>query len=113
MIKQSRSKSASSGFAAIEALLLVVILAAVIGVGAYVLQQKKTVTKTLAAPTVSSATPQASTSGAASSVEQLTQQETQTEAGYDNSADSQAQQADTSTVSAANNVGGAYNENSL
>lgn len=113
MPKQTWSRPESSGFAAIEALLILIILAAVVGIGGYVVQQKRTATKTLAAPSLSSVTPQATASSTAASVEQLTQQEALSESGVDKTADNQVQQSASSTARADSNVGGAYNENNL
>jgi len=105
----------STGFAIIEALLIMVIVVSVVVVGAYVLHQKHKADNTLSkASTITSTTStEPKANGTTASVNQLTQQDAQTEAGADNAADSQAQQASTSSNSAVSNAGGAYNENNL
>ena len=107
-------KDNTAGFAAVEAVLLVVILAIIGGVGTYVAQQKHTADSTLASSnskSVPARTPV--TPGSATSIDQLTQKDAQAEANIDKSADSQAQQNAISSNSAVTNVGGSYDETNL
>jgi len=107
-------KDNNAGFAAVEAVLLVVILAIIGGVGAYVAQQKHAADATLTSASAKATqvkTPV--TAGTTASIDQLTRQDAQTEANIDKSADSQTQQNATSSNSAVTNVGGAYNETNL
>lgn len=97
------------GFALVEGILLLVIVAAVIGVGVYVIHQKHKSEKTLASNSGTSAQTKAP-AGSTASVDQLTQQDSQTEASVDSSADGTAQQDAMSANSAVSNLGGAYNE---
>lgn len=104
-----------AGFAVVEAVLVLVIVAGVIGAGAYVYSaHHKKSTDTEASVTNTSSTTQAvPLNGTTSSIDQLTQQDAQSEANVDKSADAQSQSAATSANAAASNVGGAYNENNL
>ncbi|HUY85365.1 MAG TPA: hypothetical protein VMU97_02510 [Candidatus Dormibacteraeota bacterium] len=102
----------SAGFAIVETLLVLIILAAIVGVGAYVVRQKHNANSTLGS-TGGTATSVKAPSGTTTGIDQLTQQDAQTEAGIDSAADSGAQQSATSANSAVNNVGGAYNETNL
>ena len=107
-------KENNAGFAAVEAVLLVVIVAIIGGVGAYVAQQKHTADITLnssSSKTVPAKTPVAA--GTTTSIDQLMQQDALAETNIDMAADSQAQQNATSSNSAVTNVGGSYDETSL
>ena len=111
----SIKRSNSAGFAAVEGFLILVILVAIAGVGAYVLHQKKVADTSLnntAATSSTAATPTATT-GTTASIDQLTQQDGQAEASVDSSSDTQVQQNAGSANAATSNVGGAYNENNL
>jgi hypothetical protein len=111
-MKFSAHKANSSGFAAVEGLLVVVMIAAIVGIGAYVVHQKNSTDKTLSS--TSNSTPEAKpAAGTANSIDQITQQDAQTETGIDNTADSGIQQDSTAANAATNSVGGAYNENNL
>ncbi len=104
-----------TGFAIIEAVLILVIIGAVVGVGAYVLNAKKTVNKTLSSGTTTpaqQATPVLA-NGTTASIDQLTQQEAQSETAANNSGDSQLQQDSSSSNASVSNVGSSYNESSL
>lgn len=113
MSKESLSQTGTAGFAAIEAVLVLVVVAAIVGIGGYVLQQKRTANSTPGAHGSSSLAQSASPPGTTASIDQLSQHEAQSEAGVDKSADSQAQQSVNANTSADSNVGGAYDENTL
>ncbi len=101
----------TGGFAAIEAVLILIIIVAVIGIGAYVLHQKSNSDKTL---TTTSSEPVAKASaGTTESIDQLTEQDAKDEAAVDKAGDSSLQQAATSPDTSVNNVGGAYNESNF
>lgn len=102
----------SAGFAIMEGLLILVIVAAIAGVGAYVLHQKHNADATLSS---ASSTPAQTIApaGTTASIDQLTQQDAQTEASVDNNSDSQTQQNASSANTSISNVGGAYNENNF
>lgn len=103
-----------AGFAVVEAVLVLVIVAGVIGAGAYVYSTHHKKSTTDASLTSSSSTNQAvPLNGTTSSINQLTQQDAQVEGNVDKSADAQSQATAASANTAASNVGGAYNENNL
>ena len=109
-------KLKNTGFAAAEGLLIVVMLVAIAGIGAYVLHQKKIANNTLSSTKDSGTTTQTTTQpalGSTASIDKLTQQDGQTEAGVDSSADNQTSQNATSSNGAVNNVGGSYDESTL
>ncbi len=99
-------KNKTDGFALVEVVLLVVAVTAIAGVGVYVLHHRHGAKATLSnnAQTVAPA------AGTTASVDQLTQQDANTETGVDNAADASTQQNATSANAAISNVGGAYNE---
>jgi hypothetical protein len=103
------TKSKTEGFAALEGLLLLVIAVAIVGVGAFVIHQKHSAEKTLSSSVTTSGQATAPT-GTTANIDQLTQQDAQTETSADNTADAGFQQAATGANGAVNNVGGAYNE---
>lgn len=107
----SRLRTDQKGFSMVEAVLVVVIVAAIAGVGLYVMKQKQQTNKTVSSN--SAATHANPPQGTSASVDQLTQQDAQTEAGVDHAADNQTGQDATSANSAVSNLGGAYNETSL
>lgn len=107
-MKSSPQRDKSAGFALVETVLVLVILAAIVGVGLYVARQKSNVSSTLNSSGGSSAVK--APAGTTAGINQLTQQDAQTEAGIDSSADGGTQQTSTSANGAVNNVGGAYNE---
>ena len=100
----------AAGFSAVEALLLLVIVGAIAGIGVYVVRQKDNANNTLSSGSVTQNKAPAGTTG---SIDQLTQQDAQTESGVDNSADATVQQNASSANGTVNNVGGAYNEASF
>ncbi|MDB5176238.1 MAG: hypothetical protein JWM81_1096 [Candidatus Saccharibacteria bacterium] len=108
-------RKSSSGFALVEALLVLVIIAIIAGVGAYVLHQKNSADATLSseAKISSSQSPTTTASGTSASIDKLTQQDSQNEASVDSSSDGQIQQTSTSDSSTVSSVGSAYNENNL
>lgn len=112
-MKVSPREDRSAGFAVVEALLILVILAAIVGVGAYVVRQKHNANSTLGSGTGGNSTSTKAPAGTTTSIDQLTQQDAQTEAGVDAAADNSTQQTSTSANGAASNVGGAYNETNL
>jgi hypothetical protein len=108
----TRSRIDQRGFGIVEALLILVVVGAIAGIGVYVIRQKNRtdtlLSKTNTTGAVSTAvTPSA---GTTASIDQLTEQETQTEVGADHAADVQVGLDATSANSAATNVGSAYNE---
>lgn len=111
----TRSKSwRTPGFAALEAVLVIVVIAGIVAAGLYVFNKKHQVASTSnAANTASSQPATPPINGTSASVSQLAQQAANTEASVDTSNDAQAQQSITAANSAAGNVGGAYNENNL
>lgn len=107
-MKGSSPQDKAAGFALVETVLVLIILAAIVGVGLYVARQKSNVNGTL--NNSGSSTAAKAQAGTTASINQLTQQDAQTEASVDNSADNGTQQASTSANGAVSNVGGAYNE---
>ena len=99
-------QTGASGFTAVEAVLVIVVLAAVVGVGIFVVHREH-------AANTTANTQAAAPAGTSASVDQLTQQDAQTEAAVDGQGDSQVQQDALSANSAVSNVGGAYNESTL
>lgn len=110
-MKASSSKGRAQGFAVVETLLILVIIAGIVGIGAYVLRQKNNANSTLSSSTAPAVT--SAPAGTTAAIDQLTQQDAQAETSVDSAADAAAQQAATSANSAVSNVGGAYNETSL
>lgn len=98
------------GFSAVEIVLVLVIVAAVVGVGYYVWHQGQS--NQLSNNSSTPATTKAP-AGTSASIDQITTQDAQTETAVDNGADKQTGQNATSADTALNNVGGAYNETSL
>lgn len=106
----------SNGFAVVEAILALVIVAGVLGAGAYVYSKHHKANTTANASntaTTTASSQAAPLNGTTNSVQQLMQQEVQSETSADSSADAQNMQTVTNVNSAATNVGGAYNENTL
>jgi uncharacterized protein (UPF0333 family) len=100
-------KDKQGGFAALEAVLILVVVLAIAGVGYYVLHSKNTADKTLSSTsTTGGNAPQ----GTSASVDQITSQDAKTETSVDNNADSSTQQDATSSNAAVSSLGGAYNE---
>ncbi len=120
-------KTNESGFAVIESALILIIIAAVIGVGGYVIKQKNSIKssvetstsspdtsaikQTVAKPsTVSKLTVVNSTN---SDITKLISNESETEFNLDKSSDSDALIKINDSNKAADEVGGAINENDL
>ncbi len=102
---------AQTGFAMVEAVLVLIIIGLVVGVGYWVTTQKNA-TKT----TASSATPTGQVTaktGTTAAIDQLTKQDAQAETAINAKEDSSDQSNAQSTNSALTNLGGAYNETSL
>ena len=115
-MRLSSRKLETAGFSAIEGLLITIAIAAIVGVGGYVLHQKKIANGNLSSTSNGSATTQTTAqpvTGTTANLDQLTQQDGQTEAGVDSSADGQTSQNATSSNDAINNVGGSYDETTL
>jgi len=101
-----KSKPSPGGFAVIEGLLVIVIIGIVGATGYWVLTQRTT-------PDSGSATTTNSASakpGTISAIDQLTDQDSQSEASISNQYDAAEQSSAQSSNAAAANVGGAYNE---
>jgi predicted metalloprotease len=96
-----------AGFAVVEAVLLVVLVAAIVGVGAFVVHQKHTADTTLASTNTSAGN---APTGTTANIDQLTEQDADTESSVDNTADNSYQQAAVGPNASLSNVGGAYNE---
>lgn len=110
-MKATSKRDKSAGFAIVETLLILIILAAIVGVGAYVVRQRNNANNTFG--TGSASTAKKASDGTTARINQLTTQESQTESNIDSSADTGTQQASTSANGAASNVGGAYSETNL
>jgi len=124
MPKLSKGPRAEAGFSMIDALLVLVIIGILVGVGAYVYKQnhKNVMSPTAAASTTATTTSPGSASSTNSStnqtgttayINQLTQQEAESESSITSQNDNAESQAALSANSAATNVGGAYNESTL
>lgn len=115
------NKAIEAGFVMFEAVLVVVVVAVIVGVGYYVIHNHRTTTTPVANSTTSnsnSSTPNLSNQptaplGTTTSIDQITEQDEQSEAGIDNGADSVAQQQAVSPNSAISNLGGAFNASTL
>lgn len=110
-------KSADGGFAVIELVLVLVIVAGIVGIGVYVFKQKQnandlTATTATTVPTVKSVAkvPAAGTSAA---IDELTNTDASAEMSASNGSDNQLQQDALSANTTVSNVGGAYNESSF
>ena len=104
-------KHRDSGFSVIEGLLVVVIVIAVFGVGAYVLNQKNNADNTFSSTGNSVVAP--ATIGSVAAIDKLTQQDSQTETTVDSAADDQTNQNASSADDSLNGVGGSYDESTL
>lgn len=114
---QDARRTPAEGFAVLELLLVLVIIAGIVGVGLYVLKQKQNA-NSLAATTTSAvpASPSVAhvpAAGTTAAIDQLTNSEMQAEIGASGSADNQIQQDVSSTNTTVSNVGGAYNASSF
>lgn len=108
-IKQKKE----GGIAVVELVLLLVIVAAIVGVGLYVARQKTNTESTLSTANSSNSSVPKAPQGTSASVEQLTEQDASSEAAADHSADTSVQQDAASANGAASNLGGAYNESNF
>lgn len=103
-------KSKQQGFAIVEAVLIVVALVLLGGVGYYVVAKNGNKTETAnQSTTVSTKTAKAPTA----EVEQSLNQAVEVEAATDNSAAAEVEKDVDSAVDAASNVGDSFNENEL
>jgi flagellar basal body-associated protein FliL len=103
------NRSNSSGTALVEIAVTVLVLAVVIAGGVYVMNHRSV---TPSSTNTSTTTPAAQT-GTTASIDQITQNDANTEQQADGSADAQTQQDALGANTAASNVGGAYNESTL
>mgnify|MGYP001796911860 CR=1 FL=1 len=103
-------KKRQQGFAALEAILIVIIIAAIAGVGGWVYTQKTKTSSTVATPTASIAPTKLGTTDA---IEQLTKQEGASEASIDTKHESDEQTTSQSANPAQKDLGGAYDETTL
>lgn len=107
-------KDNSAGFAAVEAVLIVVIIAVIGGVGAYVLKQNNAANHSLSSASHADNTAAIPVSaGTTASIDQLTQLDAQSETDAYTAGDTQTQTNTSDANSAVTNVGGAYDETSL
>lgn len=124
-------KHQDSGFAAVEALLILIIIGAVVGIGSYVVNQKngvkasiesntatssqtsavKTTVPTVA--TVSTASKLSVVNSTTSDISNLISSESDTEANLDRLSDAETLTNISDSNNAASNLVGAYNENDL
>jgi type II secretory pathway pseudopilin PulG len=98
-------KNKETGFAGLEALLVVFIVLVIAAMGVYVLHRHSD-DKLQSLSSANSSAP----SGTSESVSQITALDASSESNIDKSADSNYKQDASSSNSAASNVGGAYNE---
>jgi len=102
----------AAGFAAIETVLVLIIIGIIAGVGYWVVTQRNNTT----ASTTSTNTPVTvigqvtAKAGTLSAIDQLTTLDSQSEANIDTKYDSVDQTSAQSANTAASNIGGAYNE---
>lgn len=115
-MRLSSRKLETAGFSVIEGLLITIAIAAIVGVGGYVLHQKKIANGNLSSAHSGNSTTQTTAqpaTGTTANLDQLTQQGGQTEAGVDSSDDVQTSQNATSSNYTINNVEGSYDETTL
>lgn len=110
-----RLKKDQRGFAFVEALLIIVIIGLVAGVGYYVVKQRSNgvTPATSSAPAASSPSTTATvtaSAGTTDAIDQLTQADAQSEDSINSKYEKQTQSAATSDSTALSNLGGAYNE---
>ncbi len=120
-------KTNKSGFAVIESVLILIIIAAVIGVGGYVINQKDSIKSSVGTSTsstdtsatkdtedkYSSATKLQVVNSTNSDISKLISDESDTEFNLDKSSDSDALIKINDSNKAASEIGDAYNENDL
>lgn len=98
----------SQGFAAVEVILIAVIVLAIIGIGYYVIHQKNSANQTLSTSNSSVLSP-----GTTSGINKLTLQDANTESSVDGGYDGQIQTNISNANNSAAQVGNAYNESNL
>lgn len=109
-----RKSIQASGFSAVEAVLVIVVLIGIVGAGYLVLARKHQSASNSNVSNASTSQPQSPPlNGTTASVSQISQADTQAETKAESAGDGQTQQSVTGANTAANNVGGAYNENNL
>ncbi len=107
------------GFAHIELVLILVAVVGILGGVGYVAYNRFAAHNTLSDKTASSASAVASPAnatpldGSSTSITQITSNDASTEGQADSSGDGSVQQSTTTDDSAANSVGGAYDENNI
>ena len=101
------------GFSAVEVFLVLIVVAAVAGVGYWVVKQHNKTGTSTPATAVSTPVSPAASAGTASAIDQLISQDAQSEQAIDSKNDSTTQSDATSTNPALNNLGGAYNESNF
>ena len=106
-------REGGAGFAVFEAILILVIVLGVVGAGFYVYTKNHKNSTNNSATTTTTTTANVPLNGTSTSVDQMLQAESQSETSAETSADAQNQQVVTNANTAANNVGSAYNENTL
>ena len=110
-------KQLQDGFSAIESLLIVIIIAAVGGIGYYVVNQGHKANATLSSnassvPTTGN-TASLTPNGSTSSIDSLTAQDASSEQSLDTQYTSTDQSASKSADTSTSNVGGSYDESTL
>lgn len=105
---KSIATSKAKGFTVVESLIVLVVVVVIVAAGAYVIHRHKK-SNTVAATT----TAKTAQAGTTQSIDQLTQQDEQSEQSIDTAADGQTQAQLTNVNSANGNVGGAYNAANL
>lgn len=109
MARLHNTNGNQAGFSLVEPLLVLVIIAAIVGVGYYVMHQRDNGIKLGSGTTAATK----AAAGSTASVDQLTKQDAQVEENVDKGADAQTTQNATSANSSLNSVAGAYNETNL
>ncbi|HVS58756.1 MAG TPA: hypothetical protein VHD60_03385 [Candidatus Saccharimonadales bacterium] len=116
MYRTTKKASYQAGFAFIEALLVLVVIGLLVGVGLYVAKQRQNV-NSLSASTLGTSQDQktkvTAKPGTAANVTELVEQSAQDEASISSQNDNAETQAALSANTAASNLGGAYDESTL
>lgn len=99
------------GFAIVETALIIVIIAVIVGVGYWVVKQRNK-NNLNSSSSMSNTSKITAAAGTTASIDQLTQSDSKAEAAIDQKYEASEQSAVTSTNTALNNLGGAYNESS-
>jgi uncharacterized protein (DUF927 family) len=106
-----RMKDNSAGMALVEAAVAVLVLAVIVAGSIYVINHRPADASTTASTTTTNTT--SSQPGTTASIDQLTQNDAQSEQQSATAGDAQTQQDALSANSAASNVGGAYDESTF